>query len=254
MATEAALASERLGHVALGRSSAARRRRRPARGPWVMASVVTAAAAGATTAVVGGSGAGFPRAALVSLFGSPLAGLLSRSENEGGEPRWVRGQSPRGASVAARRSRRTGLAAGYVNIPRWMDPDEEWDPTFPRGMPPPPVELPCSFVALTNLFVHSRPDLEAPLLRDRLIKKDTCFSVVEIQRVSKYPGLKYMYFLRPKEPFFKDTMPRDPSLKGYYGEDGWVCNMGIMKGKYFLKNVVKRFRDLNCRVKRGTPR
>mmetsp|Transcript_32557 Transcript_32557/g.89862 ORF Transcript_32557/g.89862 Transcript_32557/m.89862 type:complete len:222 (-) Transcript_32557:37-702(-) len=150
----------------------------------------------------------------------------------------------RGLQRASSRTTRRG-------IPEWMDPDAEWSPSWPIGRPTDPVKVPCTFEAVTSLFVHSEPSLRAPLLPNRLIREGTTFSVEEIVPAGSINGI-VINFYKPKPSFFLKTRPgRNPwqleGGRGYYGGDGWVCDTGIMQGKWYLKKLVKRFRCFNSR-------
>eukprot|EP00929_Paragymnodinium_shiwhaense_P073894 TRINITY_DN37770_c0_g1_i1.p1 TRINITY_DN37770_c0_g1~~TRINITY_DN37770_c0_g1_i1.p1 ORF type:complete len:217 (+),score=23.15 TRINITY_DN37770_c0_g1_i1:84-734(+) len=129
-------------------------------------------------------------------------------------------------------------------IPDWMNPDVEWSPTDPVGPPPQYRKLPCTFEARTYLFVHKEPRLDSPLIPKRIVREGATFSVDRIVMAGRVRGVDVV-FMKPKPAFFKkDHFPDDDE---YVGEDGWIADTGILRGPWYLKRVVQRYRVLNVR-------
>uniref|UniRef100_A0A7S4R5A1 Uncharacterized protein n=1 Tax=Alexandrium monilatum TaxID=311494 RepID=A0A7S4R5A1_9DINO len=122
----------------------------------------------------------------------------------------------------------------------YEDPNAEWDPTFPFGRPPNPLKLPCTFRLIAPVRLYKEPFVEAELLPDRVIQKNTHFSVEEIEFGPRIRGVDVI-FLRPKRAYYKKHKPDDGED---YGQGGWICDTCLAKGPRYLTKIVKRFRPM----------
>jgi len=132
----------------------------------------------------------------------------------------------------------TSLHVAPVHVMDFLDPNAEWDPVFPQGMPPNPVKLPCTFQALTPLLVFDSPRENANLVMDNMIQQGTYFSVEELVPLGKLYGVD-VTFMKTKEAFWNGLNKDGADTGG----GGWVLDVGIRQDSpWYLKRVVKRFR------------
>mmetsp|Transcript_67815 Transcript_67815/g.122185 ORF Transcript_67815/g.122185 Transcript_67815/m.122185 type:complete len:299 (+) Transcript_67815:57-953(+) len=143
-------------------------------------------------------------------------------------------QAARGAAEGLHRS----IAMRSSQLETYADPDAPWDPMWVKGKPPQKLKLPATFEAVTPLRLHMAPSPDADLVPGRVIQKGTRFSVEEAVQWGRFRG-QDVIFMKPTRAYFKKEKPLDDED---WGQGGWICDLGTVKGPWFLRKVVKRMR------------